>query len=393
MTPTPRRAAIIGTGAIAHAHAEAIAALAPRIELVAVVDLDPERARAFVDRFGAADAEGKPTTAVYADAAALLAAEHDGTRRLDLVHICTPPQTHVPLAVAALEAGVPALIEKPTALNLAEMDELVAVSHATGIPALTVFQHRFGAAAVRLRALISEGVLGRPMTATCETLWHRTPDYFDLPWRGRWDIEGGGPTMGHGIHQFDLLLSVLGPWRRLTAFAARRALPTDTEDVSMAVVEFDSGALATVVNSIVAPRESSRLRFDFEFATVEVEHLYGYTDADWTFTPAPGHEELAQRWAADGAGGEGDTVSSHRSQLAAILDAFDAPGDDRGAEPGVGVDEARRTLEFAAATYASAFRGRPVHAGEIAGDDPFVRSMSGGAVPWHPVKTPQEARA
>ncbi len=362
------RVAIIGTGGIAHAHAEAIAALSPHAELAAVVDLDADRARAFAERFGGA--------AVYSDASTLLAAED-----LGLVHICTPPQTHVPLAIQALRAGVPALIEKPTALSLAEMDELVAASRETGVPALTVFQHRYGAAAQRLIRLVEEGVLGRPLVATCETLWHRTPEYFDLPWRGRWDVEGGGPTMGHGIHQFDLLLAVLGPWRRLTAFAARQALPTDTEDVSMAVVEFDNGALATVVNSIVSPRETSRLRFDFAHATVEVEHLYGYTDADWTFTPAPGHEHLADRWADE----VSDERSGHRGQIAAILDAL-----ARGAAPGVDAVDARRTLELAAATYASAFRGAPVAAGEIAGDDAFLRSMDGGAVPWAPVK---EARA
>lgn len=368
----PYRAAIIGTGAIAHAHAQAIADLAPRVQLAAVVDLDADRARSFALRFGA--------TAVYSSAEALFTAE-----QLDLVHVCTPPQTHVPLAIQALRAGVPALVEKPTALSLAEMDELVAVSRETGVPALTVYQHRYGSAAQRLIGLVREGALGRPLVATCETLWYRTPDYFDLPWRGRWEVEGGGPTMGHGIHQFDLLLAVLGPWTRLSAFAARQVLPTDTEDVSMAIVEFDSGALATVVNSIVSPREASRLRFDFEHASVEVEHVYGYTDADWTFTPAPGHEGLSARWAAE----PSEERSGHRGQVAAILDALGA-----GEEPGVGVDDARRTLEFAAATYASAFRGRPVAAGELTGDDPFVRSMSGDAVPWHPVKErPEEAVA
>jgi len=386
MPPVTRRAAIVGTGAIAHAHARAIAALAPRIELAAVVDLDADRAAAFAEQYAEA-ASGGATAPVYSDLATLLASE-----RLDLMHICTPPGTHVPLATQALRAGVAALIEKPTALSLAEMDELVAVSAETGIPALTVFQHRYGSAAVRLRRLVAEGALGRPLVATCETLWHRTPEYFDLPWRGRWEVEGGGPTMGHGIHQFDLLLSMLGPWSRLTAFAARQALPTDTEDVSMALVEFDSGALATVVNSIVSPRESSRLRFDFEYATVEVEHLYGYTEADWRFTPAPGHEHLAALWTVPTAGEisggvAGGEISSHRSQLAAILDALDA-----GVTPGVDAGEARRTLEFAAATYASAFRGRPVRAGEIAGDDPFLGSMSGGAVPWHPVKNATQAK-
>lgn len=368
-TPRPLRAAIIGTGGIAHAHAQAMADLPDRISLAAVVDIDADRARAFAERFGAG--------AVYADMPSLLAAE-----KPELVHICTPPQTHVPLAVAALRAGVPALIEKPTALSLREMDELVAVSRETGVPALTVYQHRFGAGAQRLMRLVREGVLGKPLVATCETLWHRAPEYFDLPWRGRWHIEGGGPTMGHGIHQFDLLLAVLGPWARLTAFAARQQLPTDTEDVSMALVEFDNGALATVVNSIVSPRETSRLRFDFAHATVEVEHLYGYTDADWTFTPAPGHEHLAARWESD----PDEPVSGHRAQIAAIVAALQS-----GAAPGVDAVEARRTLELAAATYASAFRGTPVRAGEITGDDPFLRSMDGGAVPWAPIKPALEA--
>ncbi|WP_457101666.1 Gfo/Idh/MocA family protein [Microbacterium sp. P5_E9] len=361
----PRRAAIIGTGAIAQAHAQAIADLAPRIELVAVADVDADRARAFADRFA-------PTATVHETLSALLAAE-----RIDLVHVCTPPQTHVPLAIESLLAGVPVLVEKPTALSLAEMDRLVAVARETGVPALTVFQHRFGPGAQRLGRLLREGVLGRPLVATCETLWYRPAEYFDVPWRGRWEVEGGGPTMGHGIHQFDLLLSILGPWRRLSAFAARQVLPTDTEDVSMAVVEFENGALATVVNSIVSPRESSRLRFDFEYATVEVEHVYGYTDADWTITPVVGHEHLAAEWAADAS----DEVSSHRRQLSAILDALAA-----GTEPSVGAEEARRTLEFAAATYASAFRGLPVSAGDIVDPDPFLASMDGGAVPWPPLK-------
>jgi predicted dehydrogenase len=361
----PLRCGIIGTGGIAHAHAHALTELGGRAELAAVAEIDPARAEAFTGRF--------PAPAVYGDAESMLEKE-----RLDLVHVCTPPKTHVPLAIAAMRAGVPVLVEKPTALSLAGMDDLAEVEAETGVPVLTVFQHRYGPAAVRLRCLVASGVLGRPLVATCETLWFRDDDYFAVPWRGRWENEGGGPTMGHGIHQFDLLLSILGPWSEVTAMAARLSRPTNTEDVSMALARFDNGAMATVVNSVVSQRETSRLRFDFEHATVELEHLYGYRAGDWRFTPAPGHDDLAELWLA---GDEPDPESGHRLQIEAVIDAIAA-----GTEPGVSLAEARRTLEFAAATYASAFQGRPVSAGEIAGSDPFNHSMDGGVVPWAPIK-------
>lgn len=241
--PSPRppyRVAIIGTGGIAHAHAEALTELSERARLVAVADLDPTRAAEFADRFSVPH--------VFNDPQALLESED-----LDLVHICTPPQTHVPLASMVMRAGVTALVEKPTALSLREMDQLATVQEQTGSKVLTVFQHRYGAAAVRLRRLAGSGALGRPLVATCETLWYRPDAYFEVPWRGRWDVEGGGPTMGHGIHQFDLMLSVLGPWSQIAALAERQARPTDTEDVSIAAVRFDNGALATVVNSLLSP--------------------------------------------------------------------------------------------------------------------------------------------
>ncbi|MFD5837876.1 hypothetical protein ACFWHV_30650 [Streptomyces collinus] len=64
------------------------------------------------------------------------------------------------------------------------MDHLTTAQEQTGSKALTVFQHRYGAAAVRLRRLARSGALGRPLVATCETLWYRTDAYFEVPWRG-----------------------------------------------------------------------------------------------------------------------------------------------------------------------------------------------------------------
>ncbi|MBE8519307.1 Gfo/Idh/MocA family oxidoreductase [Amycolatopsis sp. H6(2020)] len=352
--------AIVGTGAIANAHASALRAAGDRARLVAVVDIDADRARAFAGEHG--------VPGVYPSLAALLAEE-----AVDVVHLCTPPRQHASLAIECLDAGVTVLVEKPPALSLAEMDELVAAERRSSAHVATVFQHRFGAAAVRLRRLTAAGRLGRPLLATCATLWYRDDDYFAVPWRGSWDSEGGGPTMGHGIHQFDLLLSVLGPWREIRALAARQARAVHTEDVSMALVTFASGAVATVVNSVVSPRQTSALRFDFERATVEVEHLYGYTDADWTVTPAPGHEDVLSWWGD----AEPGSPSSHEGQVMAVLDAL-----DRGDPPPVTGADARNTIEFVAALYASAFTDETIHSGQITAEHPFYRRMDGTGAPW-----------
>ncbi|NKE57957.1 Gfo/Idh/MocA family oxidoreductase [Lentzea sp. PSKA42] len=355
-----RRAAIVGTGAIAAAHAEALRAAGDRIELVAVVDVDAGRAAAFAKEWG--------VPRVHPRLATLLDVE-----KLDVVHVCTPPRHHVPLALECLAANVNVLVEKPPALSLSEIDTLIAAERGSSGRVATVFQHRFGPAAIRLRRMISEGVLGRSLVAKCDTLWYRGDAYFDVPWRGSWDSEGGGPTMGHGIHQFDLMLSVLGPWQEIRALAVRQARDVQTEDVSMALVTFGDGTVASVINSVLSPRETSEMRFDFERATVEVEHLYGYTDAHWTVTPAPGNDDVVGRWRAEQSG----VVSGHGCQMAAFLDALDS-----GETPPVTLADTRNTMEFIAALYASAFTGTVVKAGQIGPDSPFYATMEGIGAPW-----------
>lgn len=354
------RTAIVGTGAIAAAHAAALRAAGDRVVLAAVLDVDTDRAHAFAKEWGIPH--------VYASTRRLLDEEH-----VNAVHLCTPPRHHAPLALECLAAGVTVLVEKPPALSLAEMDELIEAEQSSAGHVATVFQHRFGPAAVRLRRMATVGDLGKPLVATCATLWYRDDAYFAVPWRGSWENEGGGPTMGHGIHQFDLMLSILGPWREIRGLAARQARDVRTEDVSMALVTFSNGAVATVVNSVVSPRETSALRFDYERATVEVEHLYGYTDADWTITPAPDHDDLASRWRKE----ESDVISGHACQVEALYDAL-----DRDEAPPVTLADARNTMEFVAALYASAFTAAPVRRGEIGPGNPFYTSMEGSGAPW-----------
>jgi len=353
--------AIVGTGGIAAFHAEALAAHGGRARIIAATDVDAAVLAAYESKWS--------VPAVYPTLDELLAQE-----KPDLATLCTPPGLHASQAVACLSRGISVLCEKPPVLSLAELDAVsAAVSDETFFA--TVFQHRFGSGAVRLRGLMGDDRLGRPLTAVCHTLWFRADEYFAVPWRGNWDIEGGGPTMGHGIHQFDLLLSILGEWREVVAVAARQAKPTDTEDLSCAIVTFASGAVATIVNSVVSPRERSYLRFDFEHASVELDHVYGYSDKNWRVTAAPGHESsVASAWTE----GPADVPSGHKAQFDAVLSALES-----GAEPPVSLSDTRLTVELIAAIYASAFTGERIRRGELGPDSPFYHRMNGSGAPWN----------
>ncbi len=359
----PLRTAIVGTGNIASRHASSLQQIAEetgQVELVAAADTDSGRLADFASSFSLTG---------YTDVHSLLAAE-----QIDLVHICTPPGSHTPIALAVLEAGGHVVLEKPATLTLAEFDRLIAAEEATGRYVATVSQHRFGSGVRRLRGLLESGAAGRPLLALCDTVWYRNQAYFDVEWRGRWDTEGGGPTMGHGIHQIDTMLSVLGAWTSVSAVARKQARVVDTEDVSLAHVTFANGAVASVVNSVLSPREESYLRFDFEFATVEVRHLYGYTDADWTVTAAPGHEaQVNAAWES----GPTAIRSEHIAQFREIVQAL-----HEGTAPPVTSTEARRTLHLVAGIYASAFGRTPIDAADLGSDSPFYRAMQGGGPVW-----------
>jgi predicted dehydrogenase len=353
----PIRVAVVGTGGIARGqHLPALAALGDRVRVVAVVDVNAE----LVEQTG----EEWSVLGRYTDLGEMLTAEHP-----DLVVVSTPPGAHKAAVIASLDAGANVLCEKPPALSLEEYDEVASHEGENGPYATYVFQHRFGSGAERLRQHIEEATFGRLFVGVCNTLWYRDPAYFEAPWRGRWATEGGGPTMGHGIHQMDLLLSLLGAWHDVTAVMSRLARDVETEDVSFAIVRFESGAVVSIANSLLSPRETSYLRFDFEDATVELEHLYGYDNADWRWTPAP-HVDPA---VIAGWEPEGNVASSHLAQLDALVTSL-----ERGERPRASGQDGRRSLELIAGMYRSAITHQRVLRSELVSGDPFYSAMNGG---------------
>jgi predicted dehydrogenase len=358
---THYRTAIVGTGAIAKAHMAAFRHENERVEVVAAVDTMPENLNSFC--------EENHITARYDSMQRML-----DEQKPDLVHICTPPGVHFKLCVQALEAGAHVICEKPLMASLDEVDRMQAVERETGKTCSVIFQWRFGSGAKHFKRLIESRELGRPMIGICNTTWYRTHAYYAVPWRGKWDTELGGVSMGHGIHAMDSFLWLMGDWVEVNGMIGTLDRNIEVEDVSMALVRFASGAFGSIVNSVLSPREVSYMRFDFQKATVELEHLYSHVNDDWRFSvPAnAGLEEELERWQAIGE----DVRASQAAQLTDTLDAL-----ERGEKPLTSGAQARATIEFLTSLYKSALTRQPVQRGTITPDDPFYYHVYGATKP------------
>lgn len=365
-TAGPLRAAILGTGGVAHLHARALRLL-PGVELVAAADPSEQHLAAFADTYGI-----DSRSASLEDMLAAVS--------VDVLHICTPPGGHAEQTAAGFGAGAHVVVEKPAALSLIQLDTMVEVGRAAQRGLAVVFQQRSGTAAAHVKELLDSGAFGRTLSALCQTNWYRTAEYFAVPWRGTWATEGGGTTLSHGSHQVDLLAYLLGEWSAVQATMWRLGRDVETEDLSHASLVFASGAVASVVTTVLAPRESSLLRIDTENATIELEHLYGHGHAHWKITPAP---HVDERTAASWALPEQEVPSGHDALFAEIYGSLSAGG----GMPGV-VGHPARALEIVSAMYASAREGRWISRADLA--DPALRgALTAPVIEGRPAGRPE----
>jgi len=355
---TKRRIAIVGTGNSVGNHLRAISANADQLDLVAAVDLNEDRVCAVCEEHNIPN--------WYTNLTDMLNAE-----KPDIVSVITPPSTHKDISIECLEAGAWVYCEKPFCASLAELDQIQAAEERTGRYVNTVFQWRFGSAGQHLKKLIQQEAFGRPLVGVCNTLWYRPQAYYDVPWRGKFETEFGGPTTALGIHLMDLFLWLMDDWQEVRSMIGTLDRDIEVEDVSMALVKFGNGAMGSIVNSALSPRQESRLRLDFQKTSLEVTTLYRYTNEHWTISLPPDVDDAAtlKLWEMDE-----DFQGGHEIQLKRMLDSM-----DRNERPDVSGDEARRTVEFTASLYKSAFTGEAVQRGSITPDDPFYYSNNGKA--------------
>lgn len=184
---------VIGTGAIAQAHLAAYAGN-PDAELVAVSDLNLDRATSAAEKYGAERAYGDPNE-LLADP------------EVDAVSICTWNDSHARWAIAALKAGKHVLVEKPMARTHAEAVEMEQAVAESGRVLQVGFVRRHSPNAQLLKSFIDNGDLGEIYYATASVI-RRVGN--PGGWFADKSISGGGPLIDIGVHVIDLSWYLMG---------------------------------------------------------------------------------------------------------------------------------------------------------------------------------------
>jgi UDP-N-acetyl-2-amino-2-deoxyglucuronate dehydrogenase len=336
---------IVGCGKIARVHATSLVNL-DEADFVAVCDMDGERAKAFADQYGVPQ--------VYTDMHQML---HSG--EVEAIMCCTPHPIHERVVVAAAEAGVHVLCEKPMAITLDEADRMIAAADQAGIAFGVIFQRRWWPAAQRIRAAIDAGQLGKLTLGECAVKIWRSEEYFASdPWRGKWATEGGGVLMNQAVHAIDQFAWFMGkPVEVVGRYATlRHGNYIDVEDTAVATVVFEDGGLGTIqAASTFQPGFGFRVAVHGDNgASASVwernEGEQGITDV-WTIV---GEEDQMAGWLEAESGGIG-FPGFHAQQIQDFLQAV-----RDGRQPAVTGRDARTSLAIILAIYESSRTGQPV---------------------------------
>jgi predicted dehydrogenase len=243
---SPHTVGIVGLGVISRQYLDTFAAAA-NVRITAVADLDASRAEAVAASLPDARASS---------VADLLAAD-DVQTVLNL----TIPAAHAEIALAAIAAGKAVHGEKPLALTVAEGRGVLVAADAAGVAVSCAPDTVLGTGIQTARALVDEGAIGRPVSATATWVspgherWHPAPDFYYAP--------GGGPMLDMGPYYVTSLVQLLGPVVAVTGAARRmrtertiatgpragQTVPVEVDTHVSGLLEHASGAVSTIVTS------------------------------------------------------------------------------------------------------------------------------------------------
>ena len=266
----------------------------------------------------------------------------------EAVIVASPSSLHAEQALACLERGRHVLVEKPLAVTVAEAERTAEAAERAGVVCGVAMNLRFHHGILELKRLLDEGALGTARLARASfgydlRLWHPGSDY-RRGYSARADL-GGGIVLD-AIHELDYLLWLLGPVKTVSAELNHVSeLEIDVEDVAVAILSFESGAVGAVDLNFFEPA----YRRCCVLVGSEAVAVWDWRQATVTIS-REGEDDRA-------ADVRCDVADTYRAGLADFLAAV-----ERGGEPRTPVREGLAAVRLANALKRSAILGRRVTA-------------------------------
>ena len=192
---------------------------------------------------------------------------------IDIVSICVPSGLHAELAVLAMENGKNVLIEKPIDITVENALKIEEARSKTGVKAGVIHQNRFNAVMKPVKEAVDSGKFGKLIHGAFAVKWYRDQNYYDAGgWRGTWEMDGGGSLMNQAVHTVDLMQWLMGDVLSVTSVMGVYNHKIDTEDLTVSIVKFKSGAVATFTSSTCCyPGVCTDIQLYGEKGSVEID--------------------------------------------------------------------------------------------------------------------------
>lgn len=244
------RIGIIGIGGMGSSHAGYLyGGQVPRAEVTAVCDVDESRREHARRNWDGVQ--------VFDTAEALI-----GSGLCDGVMIATPHYFHPPYAIAAMQAGLHVLSEKPAGVYTKQVRQMNEVAARSDVKFALMFNQRSRPIHQKLKALIESGELGELRRSVwIITNWFRSQFYYDSGgWRATWSGEGGGVLINQCPHNIDLWQWFCGMPTRVRGFCAfGKYHHIEVEDDATAYVEYENGATGLFITTTGEAPGTNRL--------------------------------------------------------------------------------------------------------------------------------------
>jgi predicted dehydrogenase len=227
--PPRTRFGLIGAGAIAGAHLEALQALGEEVELVGIQDVNMEAAGAMAQQ---------ANCQAFDNIEAFLA-----TGQPEAVILCTPPSTHAAIAMDLMPRGISVLCEKPLSIQPADARAMLTAADTAGVVFTMASKFRYVEDVEKARGLIQDGTLGEIILL--ENTFAARVSMADR-WNAIPEVGGGGVLMDNGTHSADIVRYLLGPVAEVQATEGNRFQNLEVEDTVHLFLRSEAGVMASI---------------------------------------------------------------------------------------------------------------------------------------------------